>query len=118
MNLAETTALLTKAAIYDRRTFAEADVRAWHEVLAGVDVQDGLDAVAWHYARATRWIMPADVMVYVRRNRRPAPSKALTSGPPAWDRTPEQQRHVSERAAELRRVLAGRHTPDPEHRSN
>lgn len=105
MNLAETTAVLTKASVIDRRTFAEPDVRAWHEICGHVDVQTALDAVAWHYSREVRWIMPADVTAYARRFVRPARSRAIESGPPSWDRTPEQQAYVTSRAEELRRLL-------------
>lgn len=59
MKLAEVALVLAKAAAYDRRTVGEADARAWHEVLADVELVDALQAVAAHYRDSTDWLMPA-----------------------------------------------------------
>lgn len=57
--------LLTKAAAYDRRTVGEADVAAWHEVLADLDLADALSAVARHYRDNAQWIMPSHIRAIV-----------------------------------------------------
>lgn len=61
--------LLAFAAAFDRRTLGEADVLAWHTVLADVDLDDARQAVSAHYADTRDWIMPADIRQRVRTAR-------------------------------------------------
>lgn len=61
MNLTETAAVLAKAAAFDRRTVGDADILAWQEALADVDVADALVAVTAHYREQTEWLMPAHI---------------------------------------------------------
>lgn len=63
MNLEEAGAVLAKAAGYDNRNVGEANVRAWHEALADLDVRDCLAAVAEHHRSSTEYLMP----VHIRR---------------------------------------------------
>lgn len=83
MNRADIARLLTKMAAFDQRTIGDADVAAWHEVLAGVELPDALQAVARHYAESDKRMMPAHVIQLVRRIRAerpvPAPPRALPS---------------------------------------
>ncbi len=79
MNLAEAAAVLAKAAAFDRRTVGEADILAWHEVLADIEFADALVAVAKHYAENTDRIMPAHVRrlaIEIDRGRRKAMREA------------------------------------------
>lgn len=69
MTPSETALLLALAAAYDRRTVGEADVYAWHDVLAHVPLDTAKDAVRHHYATSTRFLMPADVNAYAERVR-------------------------------------------------
>lgn len=59
MNLEETARVLAWAAAFDRRTIGEADVRAWNETVADLDVGDALRAVTRWYRDHTEWLMPA-----------------------------------------------------------
>ena len=58
----EAAAVLAKAQAYDRRTVGEADILAWQEALADVDLADALAAVTAHYRESTDWLMPAHVL--------------------------------------------------------
>src|SRR6266498_864439 len=53
--------VLTKAAAYDQRTIGEADVLAWHEILAPYELVDALEAVTRHYRDSTERVMPAQL---------------------------------------------------------
>ena len=67
MNLTQTAQLLTLAAAYDQRTIGEVDVRAWADLLGGVEYADAQQAVKTHYATETRRVMPVDVIRGARR---------------------------------------------------
>jgi hypothetical protein len=69
---AETAAVLTLAATFDRRSVGDADVLAWHDVLADITLEEARDAVKAHYARSREWLMPADVRAFVLDARRHA----------------------------------------------
>jgi hypothetical protein len=69
VNLAETAVLLAKAAAVDQRTVGEADVRAWQEILAHVDLPDALAAVTRHYAETADRLMPAHVIRHAKAIR-------------------------------------------------
>ncbi|WP_225811284.1 zinc finger domain-containing protein [Streptomyces spinosus] len=122
MTPAETAALLSFAAAFDRRTIGEADVLAWQTVLADIGFEPAKAAVTAHYAVETRWIMPADIRQHVIKQR--ADTAADIQGPglppeipdadpddvPAYLAAVRQQRH---RAAEglkprpVKELLAG-----------
>jgi len=81
---AEVAKLLAKCAAYDQRTVGEADVLAWHEILARVDLADAFEAVRRHYAESRERVMPADILRLSRqireeRNRATAEPLALPS---------------------------------------
>lgn len=61
MTKAEVARLLAMIAAFDRRTIGEADVEAWHLILADLDTNDCANAVRDHYTTQRDWIMPADV---------------------------------------------------------
>lgn len=85
MTKTETAQLLTLVAAFDRRTLGEADVEAWHLIVADLEPNDCMEAVRGHYMTETRWLMPADVR-----------TRAL-----AAQRRREGQRRVTEREAEI-----------------
>jgi hypothetical protein len=70
MNRSETARLLAKAAAFDARTVGIADVAAWQEALADVELVAALDAITEHYRDQTERIMPAHVRRIVERNAR------------------------------------------------
>lgn len=70
MNRAETALALTLAAAFDRRTTGEADVEAWHLVLADLAFDDVKRAIAEHYATRREWLMPADIRDRAKTYRR------------------------------------------------
>lgn len=84
MNRAETALALTLAAAFDRRTIGEADVEAWHTVLADLAFDDVKEAVAGHYATSRDWLMPADVRERVKAIRA-ARLAAIAEEPPDAD---------------------------------
>lgn len=62
MTPAEAAAVLSKCAAFDNRTPTESAARAWAESIdSSVTVTDALAIVSVHYARESRWIMPADI---------------------------------------------------------
>ncbi|WP_318205347.1 hypothetical protein [Streptomyces sp. SCL15-4] len=79
MTPAETAALLSFAAAFDRRTLGETDVLAWHTVLHDITFDAAKAAVTAHYAVETRWIMPADIRQHVLKAR--ADTAADIQGP-------------------------------------
>jgi hypothetical protein len=103
---ADVARVLAKAAAYDQRTVGQADVMAWHEVLADFDFADSLAAVARHYAEHTERLMPAHVRrlaIEIDRDRRRA----------ARERREESERLAIEadptrrdRSAEVRALIA------------
>lgn len=70
MNRADVARLLTYAASFDRRKLGEADVLAWHDVLADLDPIEAATAVRQHYAESREFLMPADVRRRVLDARR------------------------------------------------
>ncbi|MEU9558020.1 zinc finger domain-containing protein [Streptomyces fumanus] len=83
MTPAETAALLSFAAAFDRRTLGEADVLAWHTVLADIAFEPAKAAVTAHYATETRWIMPADIRQHVLARRNDTAADIQGPGLPA-----------------------------------
>lgn len=61
MNKAEIVDLLQFASNYDRRDITDGEVEAWHGSLRYLELDDARYAVAEHYQRDNRRIMPADV---------------------------------------------------------
>jgi hypothetical protein len=58
MTKSEMALVLAKAAAFDARTVGDADVEAWHEVAGDVDFSDAMKAVAEHYSRSEKRLMP------------------------------------------------------------
>jgi hypothetical protein len=85
MTKTETAQLLTLVAAFDRRTIGDADVEAWHLIVADLEPNDCMEAVRSHYMTETRWLMPADVRTFAKNA----------------ERRREGQRRVAEREAEI-----------------
>lgn len=113
MNLTETSALLTFAARYDRRTIGEQDVRAWQEALADVDVEGARDAVVAHYRESTDFLMPAHVRARVKAARQ-ARMVATPDPLPAAD-PDNAEEYFAELRANRRAIAAN--PADPERRA-
>ena len=62
MNILETSNALALAQAYDNRTVGEANVRAWHLILAELAAEDVMEAIRRHYAADSAWIMPAHIV--------------------------------------------------------
>jgi hypothetical protein len=91
MNEAEAGGVLAKAAAFDRRRVGDAEILAWHEALADLELGDCLDAVTAHYRESPDWLTPAHVRKHAVRLRndryeerqRQARQLALTAAAPA-----------------------------------
>lgn len=84
MTPAEAAAVLSKCAAFDNRTPTESAARAWAEAVdSNVTLTDALAIVADHYARESRWIMPADINGASKRIRRARLDVMKTPEPPA-----------------------------------
>lgn len=110
MNVTDTGKVLAKAAAFDRRTVGDADVLAWHQAIGDLDALDALDAVAAHYQRESRWLMPADVRQHAEAaaKRRAATErrKLLTAaGYPETTGTAAHSPDARDRKAELNAAL-------------
>lgn len=70
MKQSEVATLLGLCAAYDSRTIGDADVSAWHQLMAHVPLEDAQSAVLEHYSREARRAMPADILNGVKRIRR------------------------------------------------
>jgi hypothetical protein len=72
VNRAEVKALLTLAALYDRRPVGDTDLAAWTPLMAEVPFDQAEAAVRAHYAETRFWLTPDDVLRRIReeRNRR------------------------------------------------
>lgn len=103
MNLQETAVLLALAASFDRRNIGEADVRAWHQVLADVDLDDAKTAVTDHYGQTTDWLMPAHIRTRVKALRAARIDKANLVYEPIGE---ESAREFCRRLAALRHDAA------------
>ena len=66
MTPAEVARVLAKASAFDQRTIGEADVAAWYEIVARVDLVDALIAVTRHYTETSARIMPADLLRHAK----------------------------------------------------
>jgi hypothetical protein len=108
---ADTAKVLAKLAAFDQRTIGETDVRAWHEVIGHMDVQDCLAAVTEHYRESANRAMPADIRriaISLRdarhsRERVAERREAIESGPTVRDRSAEVTALVASVAASLPR---------------
>lgn len=67
MNRNETVDLLTGIAAFDQRTIGDADVEAWHAVVAPLDCRDAVEAVVLHHKMSPNRIKPFDVVDGCRR---------------------------------------------------
>jgi hypothetical protein len=116
MTKAETAALLTLIAAFDRRTIGETDVEAWHLVLADLNAEDCGEAVRQHFTSSTAWLMPAEVRrlaVTTARRRIGTQKEADRQRQIEAANTGE----ISDRAQPLRALMAGssvKATPRPD----
>ncbi|MCI3246487.1 zinc finger domain-containing protein [Streptomyces spinosisporus] len=109
MTPAEVADLLAYCAAFDRRTIGKADVLAWQPLLANVDFNEARDAVANHYARDTRWIMPADIRDAVTATHRDRLARHTDPTPKADPDDPHAYR--AELLGTRRAVAAGQQEP-------
>lgn len=105
----EVAVVLSKASAFDQRTIGEADVMAWHEVLADIPVDDALQAVTEHYRECTTRLWPADLLrlaAQIDHRRRGAIRRAELAAkePPALPVAPADPERV---AKLIREVIAG-----------
>lgn len=92
MNRSETAELLALTAAYDQRTIGDADVLAWHDLLAATSLADARDIVRTHYATKRDRIMPVDVIDGVRKIRRERIERSEHLLVPPGELTPEGYR--------------------------
>lgn len=104
MTPAEAAGLLTVAAAIDNRKPDEDAAKAWALVLDGLSYIECRDAIVDHYRKSRDWIMPADIVSGVRRERIkrwdayyasygfPVPPARLADDPVAGNRWIEEQR--------------------------
>lgn len=77
----ETALCLAKAQGYDNRTVGEANILAWHEVLADVPLDDALAAVTAHYGATREFIMPADIRAQIAKAKALRRERIQAAGP-------------------------------------
>lgn len=109
MTPADVARVLAKAAAFDQRTVGEADVMAWHEILAGYDLGDALAAVTRHYRESTDRIMPAQLrrlatLVRDERRRVEGCSEALAL-PSRYEPDPDRDERMQAGMAQCRHIL-------------
>ncbi|AIX99795.1 hypothetical protein ART_0197 [Arthrobacter sp. PAMC 25486] len=66
MEIQDTSKVLAKVQSFDNRNVDEANILAWHEILAPYTLRDCLIAVSKYFAKSTAWIMPAHIIEHVR----------------------------------------------------
>jgi hypothetical protein len=106
---AEVVDVLAKCAAFDRRTVGEADVMAWHEVLADLDRDEALAAVTAHYRDSTEWLQPAHIRRLARtarEERRRAIGHDVRALPSRFEDDWTRDVRVREGVAQCRDVLA------------
>jgi len=81
VNLSETARVLAKAQAFDNRTVGQANIAAWHEVLADVDFQDALDAITEHHRTSVEYLSVGHVMAGVAAARRRRRDRIQAAGP-------------------------------------
>jgi len=88
MKLNDVAKVLAKISFFDSRPITQPIIAAWHEILAPYDAQLALDAVPAHYAETGKWIMPADVVAYIKAHDPACWDKAaidqILGGPDYW----------------------------------
>lgn len=97
MNIMETANALGLAQSFDNRTVGEANVRAWHRLLADLDPALVTEAIERHYSSETAWIMPAHIIrlvgeIEAERARDARKWAAGQYGVPVADALPELPR--------------------------
>ncbi len=113
MTPAETAALLTVVATFDRRNLAEGDVHAWHATLNDLPFDACRDATVEHYRRETVWLMPAHLRRLVSAQRNDRASRSLDSAQglepkPPWFDAAVAAFRKGDRAEGERIIAAGR----------
>lgn len=109
MTPSEIATVLAKAAAYDRRTVGRADVAAWHEVLADIDLPDALTAVSAHYRTSAEWLQPAHIRSHVRDLHATRRGRERASAPLAlpsrYETDDERDRRIAAGIAAVREQL-------------
>lgn len=80
----EVVALLQLAAAFDRRPIGKAEVASWFSAArdARWEFDMAADAIRHYYANVGKWVMPVDITLYIRDQRRyPAPVAQLAAAP-------------------------------------
>lgn len=67
MNIQETALVVGKIAVYDKRTFTEETVLAWHDVIGDLNYHDCLDAVTEHFRSSGDYLLPAHIRRTAKR---------------------------------------------------
>jgi hypothetical protein len=101
VNLAETGNALALAQAYDNRTVGEANVRAWHAILANLDAADVMAAIRTHYLTESAWIMPAHIGRIVGEIQQERAKAAREWAPGQFGVPKEQAMPVLEKGARL-----------------
>lgn len=82
MNYEDAAAVLAKIQAYDGRNVASANVAAWNEALADIDLEPALAAVTVHFQESTEWLMPAHLVKLVNDKHFQARQRIKLAGPP------------------------------------
>lgn len=69
MNRADTSKLLTMAALVDNRPVTDEAVFMWHSLLEDIDYPAALDALRAYYRTSAKWLMPAHLRDLVEAAR-------------------------------------------------
>lgn len=69
MQESETAKILAKAALIDNRHIDRETVKAWHEIIGGIDFDVALAALTIHRRTSTEYLMPAHIIANLRRAR-------------------------------------------------
>jgi hypothetical protein len=110
MNRAEVSALLSTAAVYDRRTIGDVDIEGWMSFMEHVSFDQAHAAVLAHYRETRDWLTPDDVLhrIQQERNRRITESD-FTYVPSDPDEPPAL--YLARLRAQLAAVADGRPIP-------
>lgn len=110
MNFADTGKLLAFIGAVDRRIPGDAEIAAWQELLAEVEIlDDALEAVREHRRTSTEWIQPAHVLRGVKKIQ--ATRLKILDDPEAFPNDVNGVSYLDEKRALHRAVADGRMGP-------
>jgi len=98
MKISETALVLAKAQAFDNRTVGEANIAAWHEVLADVSIHEALAAVTDHFKTSIEYLTPRHIVAFVESGRYDGKRLLEVAGPPDY---PSDLTHQAEQAFRL-----------------